>query len=232
MAQVPLPVAFGAFVLDPARRLLMRNSGEPVPISGKAFDALVFLIAHAGEVISRRALSAALWSGSIVVDNSVTQVIRALRQALGDAGPPYNYITTIPRRGYQFIAQVIEPPSSIGLVSDPSQAQPDAPSAVEVSPVHAVAQRYRPVVVAALSILALNAAAVGALAMQIHLGIASRVSASRNPRHGVAECRTLHSAPACAYGDPASTEWPAYEPARKKTPGWEEERHKVRTLST
>ena len=97
---------FDAFELDPARRSLMRTSGEPVPLGGKAFDALLCLIEHAGHVVTRDTLSQALWPTTVVEDNNLTQTIQGLRRALGDTGPRHRYIVTVPRRGYQFVANV------------------------------------------------------------------------------------------------------------------------------
>jgi DNA-binding winged helix-turn-helix (wHTH) protein len=98
--------AFGAFELDPARRSLTRTSGQPVALGGKAFDALVCLIEHAGEVVTRDTLSSVLWPTTEVEDNNLSQTIQALRRALGDTGPRHLYIATVPRRGYQFVANV------------------------------------------------------------------------------------------------------------------------------
>src|SRR5690349_20479050 len=99
--------AFEGFVLDPLRRRLMRDSGEPVAIQGKAFDALVCLVEHAGKIVPRAALTKALWPTTVVDDNNLSQAIRALRHALDDTGPEYRYVLTIPRPVYQFVAQVI-----------------------------------------------------------------------------------------------------------------------------
>jgi DNA-binding winged helix-turn-helix (wHTH) protein len=97
--------AFGSFDLDSARRLL-RKSGEPVAIGGKAFDALVYLLEHAGRVVTRKELASALWPTTVVEDNNLSQTVQALRRALGDVGPEHVYVVTVPRRGYQFVGDV------------------------------------------------------------------------------------------------------------------------------
>lgn len=99
--------AFGEFVAHPARRLLTQGSGEPVEIHPKAFDALICLLQRPGEVVPRAELAHTLWPKVIVEDNNLSQTIRALRRALGDGTPPYRFISTIPRRGYQFVAPVV-----------------------------------------------------------------------------------------------------------------------------
>lgn len=98
---------FGGFLLDPERRLLTREGAERVAITGKAFDALVYLLRRAGQVVPRNELADALWPATVVEDNNLSQTISQVRKALGDteeAGP--RFIATVPRRGYQFVAEV------------------------------------------------------------------------------------------------------------------------------
>ncbi len=97
---------FEGFELDPARRVLTRGDGTYVPITAKAFDALVCLAEHAGHVVTRQALAAALWPTTIVEDNNLSQTIAALRRALGDAQDEPRFVATVPRRGYQLVVAV------------------------------------------------------------------------------------------------------------------------------
>ena len=92
---------FGDFRLEPHRRLLSRTSGEPIAVTGKAFDALVYLVEHAGGLVTRAALSEFLWPAIVVEENNLTQAISVLRRALGEG-----FIATVARRGYQFTAPV------------------------------------------------------------------------------------------------------------------------------
>lgn len=92
---------FGDFRLDPARRTLEGPGGVAVALTTKPFDALVHLVEHAGEGVSRKTLTKVLWPDTIVEDNNLTQEICAVRAALGNG-----YIATLPGRGYQFIAEV------------------------------------------------------------------------------------------------------------------------------
>lgn len=95
----------GEFLLEPERRRLTK-AGEPVAISAKAFDALVFLAERAGRVVSRAELCDALWPRAVVEDNNLSQTILALRRALGDASDGTRFVATVPRRGYQLVAPV------------------------------------------------------------------------------------------------------------------------------
>ena len=93
---------FSGFRLDPRRRQLARLAdGEAMAVTPKAFDALVLLVEHAGQVVSRQTLSKALWPATIVEENNLTQAIATLRRVIGEG-----HIATVPGRGYQFVANV------------------------------------------------------------------------------------------------------------------------------
>jgi Tol biopolymer transport system component/DNA-binding winged helix-turn-helix (wHTH) protein len=93
---------FSGFRLDPKRRLIVRVTDlSPVAVTAKAFDALVYLVERAGELVPRQVLAKALWPSTIVEENNLTQAISVLRRVLGDG-----HIATIPGRGYQFTADV------------------------------------------------------------------------------------------------------------------------------
>ena len=75
-------------------------------ITGKPFDALVYLVERAHTVVSRHELARALWPATVVEDNNLSQTVLALRRALGDMQDAPRFLVTVPRRGYQFIANV------------------------------------------------------------------------------------------------------------------------------
>jgi DNA-binding winged helix-turn-helix (wHTH) protein/TolB-like protein/tetratricopeptide (TPR) repeat protein len=107
MAEVHARYEFGDFVLDAGQqRLTRRASGEVIPLSGRVFDTLLFLVEHAGEPLHKDELLRAIWPDVIVEENSLAQNISTLRQALGEARGEKRYIATIARRGYQFVATV------------------------------------------------------------------------------------------------------------------------------
>lgn len=97
---------FGPFTLNVRRHCLLRD-GEEVPLRPKAFDVLHAIVARAGDVVSKDELVAKVWSDVIVNDDALSQCIRDVRKALGNEGQ--DYIRTIPRRGYSFVADVSAP---------------------------------------------------------------------------------------------------------------------------
>ncbi|HEX8650201.1 MAG TPA: winged helix-turn-helix domain-containing protein [Pyrinomonadaceae bacterium] len=98
---------FGPYRLDAVKRVLLRE-GEPVPVTSKAFDTLLLLIEHSGQVLQKDELMKALWPDTIVEENNLTQQISMLRKALGERAHEHRYVVTVPGRGYSFVAQVRE----------------------------------------------------------------------------------------------------------------------------
>jgi TolB-like protein/DNA-binding winged helix-turn-helix (wHTH) protein/Tfp pilus assembly protein PilF len=93
----PTTFRFDAFELDVQRRTL-RRSGADVELRPLAFDALGFLVRHAGRVVTKDELIAAVWPGLVVTDDSIARCISDIRRALGDV--EQKIIKTVPRRGY------------------------------------------------------------------------------------------------------------------------------------
>jgi TolB-like protein len=90
------------------------------------------LVAHPGEVVSRKDLHKLLWPSDVFVDfeHGLNKSIQKLRDALGDSPESPRYIETIPRTGYRFIAPVTKtnnwrpqadgPPGTPELTTNPS----------------------------------------------------------------------------------------------------------------
>ncbi|MBI4265282.1 MAG: PD40 domain-containing protein [Acidobacteria bacterium] len=128
----PVEYVFGPFRLDVASLQLWRGD-EIVALTPKAFDTLVVLIRNRHRLVRKDELMTAVWANSFVSEDSLTQNITALRRALGDDHHQPGYITTIPRRGYRFIAPVTERPES-GERAVAAAAAPAAPAAESPSP--------------------------------------------------------------------------------------------------
>lgn len=97
---------FGDFRIDTASRQLQRSDGSPVALTPKVFDTLLLLVEHAGEVLGKDALMAAIWPGRIVEENNLTQNISILRRVLGASAGDHRYILTASGRGYRFVEPV------------------------------------------------------------------------------------------------------------------------------
>src|SRR6478672_2976013 len=98
---------FGPFRLDPNRHRLFRGD-EVVALSPKAIQTLVLLVENRGKLLERERLMNALWPQVIVEDANLTVAISQLRKALNQNGDHAEFIETIPRVGYRFVADICE----------------------------------------------------------------------------------------------------------------------------
>ena len=96
---------FGAFELDPSDRRLSRG-GKTVELSPRYMDALILLVKAAGELVPKDRFMEVVWRGVPVTDEALTQAIRTLRRTLGDSAGAPQFIETVPKHGYRFIAPV------------------------------------------------------------------------------------------------------------------------------
>jgi len=98
---------FGGYRLDATRRVIYAPTGRRLIIAPRVFDAALYFVRHAGQILSKEQLLAELWPGLVVEENGLTQLISILRRALGESRGENRYIVTIPRRGYCFVATVV-----------------------------------------------------------------------------------------------------------------------------
>lgn len=101
---------FGKFRLDPVSRRLLLN-GQIVALTPKALDLLVVLVENQGRTVGKEELLKAVWPDTFVEEGNLTQNVSALRKTLAAGAVDEEYILTVPREGYRFIAPVREPDS-------------------------------------------------------------------------------------------------------------------------
>jgi DNA-binding winged helix-turn-helix (wHTH) protein len=95
---------FGPFRLDPAERLLTRE-GQPVALTPKAFDTLLYFVENQQRLLTKDELIAQIWPDSFVEESNLAQNVSAVRRALGEKASGGHYIETVPKRGYRFIGE-------------------------------------------------------------------------------------------------------------------------------
>jgi TolB-like protein/DNA-binding winged helix-turn-helix (wHTH) protein/Flp pilus assembly protein TadD len=96
---------FGPFRLIPDERQLLRDN-QPVQLTPKCFDLLVVLVENSGHLIGKDELLQRLWPDSIVEEANLSVNMSALRRALDEDPNEHQYVETVPRRGYRFVAGV------------------------------------------------------------------------------------------------------------------------------
>lgn len=98
---------FGPFELDPGEGTLSRK-GIRVRLQDLPYRLLLMLVERPGEIVTREEVRQHLWPENTFVefDNSLGVAIRKVRESLNDNAEAPNYVATIPRRGYRFVAPV------------------------------------------------------------------------------------------------------------------------------
>jgi len=92
-------------LIDPEERVLLRD-GQPVALTPKAFDLLATLIEQPGRLASKEDLLQKIWPDTFVEESNLAYHVFALRKALGDTTDTEQYIETVPKRGYRFVAAI------------------------------------------------------------------------------------------------------------------------------
>jgi TolB-like protein len=98
-------LAFGSFVFEPARGILLRD-GQPVSINEKGIRLLAELLRTPGETVTKTKLMGAAWGGAAVEESNLSVQIAALRKLLGAAQDGGGWIATVPRVGYRFAGEM------------------------------------------------------------------------------------------------------------------------------
>jgi TolB-like protein len=125
---------FEKYVFDIGRRELHRGT-EPVPIAPQVFDLLDYMIRNRDRVVSKDELIAAIWGGRAISDAALTTRINSVRVAVGDTGDEQRLIKTLPRKGFRFVAPVLEITGSdhAAIPNDQIQASTQAPRSSDKS---------------------------------------------------------------------------------------------------
>jgi TolB-like protein/DNA-binding winged helix-turn-helix (wHTH) protein/Tfp pilus assembly protein PilF len=157
--------SFKTFRLDTANHLLWRN-GDRVPLAPKAFDVLAYLVEHAGQLVTQDEILEALWSETYVNPEVLRKYILEIRRTLGDRPDNPEFVETVPKRGYRFVAPVLEESTPEQPVVAASPAIEEYATEEKVGPAMAPPEqesssgKYRLWKFAVLPVLAVVAAAV------------------------------------------------------------------------
>jgi eukaryotic-like serine/threonine-protein kinase len=97
--------SFGSFRLDTANHCLWRDA-ERVSITPKAYDVLCHLVENSGRLVTPDEMLEAIWADTYVNPEVLRKYILEIRKALGDKPDAPQFVETVPKRGYRFIAEV------------------------------------------------------------------------------------------------------------------------------
>ena len=125
---------FADFRLDPDNACLWRGT-QSIALTPKAFEVLHYLVTHADRLLTKDTLLDAVWPETAVSDAVVRIAIGELRRALGDTVQAARYIATVQRRGYRFVAPVVEHAEAVpGPTGAPPLETSDTPHHQEMVP--------------------------------------------------------------------------------------------------
>jgi DNA-binding winged helix-turn-helix (wHTH) protein/tetratricopeptide (TPR) repeat protein len=119
----PHAYTFGSFRFDAAAYRLFAGD-RPVQLAPKILDLLRLLASKPSQLVTKEDILRELWPDVAVTDNAITQAVSELRHALGDDPSAPQFVQTVPRRGYRFIAPVASaapPPSPAPPSSAPKR---------------------------------------------------------------------------------------------------------------
>ena len=165
--------AFGPFVVDRVKRVLRRD-GQPVALTSKAFDVLVYLVEQRDRTVPKDEILEKVWGARIVEENNLFRQISRIRKALDERPDEHRYLVTIPNEGYGFVGQVTaldslpdEPPEE-PVITEPDEDIDAEPVGEAAGPVPQNArQRFnRRARVAAALVVVVVAATAFVLAMR------------------------------------------------------------------
>lgn len=102
----PKTYDFGEFRLDAGEQILWRGDSV-ADVTPKAVEILLILVKNAGRIVSKEEIFTQVWADSFVEEANLTHHIFRLRKVLGN-GDGQEFIQTVPKRGYRFVAPVRE----------------------------------------------------------------------------------------------------------------------------
>jgi DNA-binding winged helix-turn-helix (wHTH) protein len=136
---------FGPFLVSPAHRTL-RRQGREIPLIPRYFDLLVLLIANRHRVVTRQEIFDRVWADVVVSDGALSQAVRTIRRSLGDDPREPQFIRTVARHGYQFVAAGLTEQTDDGPLPEPApaRAQPDMPEPAAAAEPATAADPFQP----------------------------------------------------------------------------------------
>jgi DNA-binding response OmpR family regulator len=95
------PLVDGDLVVDPGARAA-RRGGAALPLTGREFDLLAFLLAHPGRAYTRTELLAEVWGWEFGDQSTVTVHVRRLREKIEPDPTRPRRIATVWGTGYRY----------------------------------------------------------------------------------------------------------------------------------
>src|ERR1700727_3939140 len=99
----PMIYRFGPFELDTAK-VELRSGGAVCSVEPQVFALLALLVDNRERLVSKDEIIEKVWDGRVVSEAAVASRIKSARKVLGDDGKTQQFIKTVHRQGFRFIA--------------------------------------------------------------------------------------------------------------------------------
>ena len=121
--------AFEGFRLDAQRHILFGADGQPIPLTPRLFDTLLYFVERAGQLLMKEQLLEALWPNVVVEEHNLNKIVSELRRILGEKPGEHRFIITKPGRGYRFVADVsiVTPRDTENIAHRETPSEPTTP---------------------------------------------------------------------------------------------------------
>ena len=146
-----MKVQLGPYVLD-AKSCVLWHESRIANLPPKAVEFLICMVEHDGAVVSKAEIRERVWRGISVEENSVNQLLFAIRKALKPGFGDTEVIETVPRRGYRLAIPAVRikapealPPAALtaGPTAAGVRGKGNDPAVVPKRTLQAGTQNYR-----------------------------------------------------------------------------------------
>jgi len=161
---------FTGFRLEVQERLLLRN-GAAVSITPKIFDMLLLFLENPNRLLGKDEIMKTVWPDTHVDEATLTRTISELRKTLGQTPGEANFVQTVPKRGYRFIAPVetvFDPAPEVAVTVEPVSPPSVAPAVPSnLQPLRTNLWKFRPLAILSLLLIGALAVLAGVWAFQV-----------------------------------------------------------------
>lgn len=96
---------------------------EPVALTPKQFDLLLYFVENAGRAVKKSELLDAVWTDTYIEESTLARNVSWLRNKLGECAGGAPFIETVPKLGYRFTAEVTREENGNSLVVEEQVVQ-------------------------------------------------------------------------------------------------------------
>src|SRR5262249_16636698 len=115
-------LSFGPYRLDTQKEQFWHKT-QPVRLTPKAFQLLCYVVERPGQLVTKEELFRVVWADTVVGDAALTMCVQEIRKALQDNPKSPQYMETVHRRGFRFIAAITTQPVASSQYSVVSSQQ-------------------------------------------------------------------------------------------------------------